>query len=103
MTDAAARPEAYEQDAVDSLASAASAAAAMAESMDQYESQTTALSRIASHSQPASAQANLMLMISRHEGAPYLEESKKVSGPSARSEAAHRPRGLEQGAEARAM
>ena len=103
MTDAAARPEAYEQDAVDSLASAASAEAALAESMDRAESQTTALSRISSHSQPASAQADSMIVVSRHESSPDLRELQMVSGSSARSEATYRPRSLERGAEARAF
>ena len=102
MTDAAARPEAYEQDAVDSLASAASATAAMAESMDQHKSQTTAHSRIASHSQLERAQADVMPTISWHEGSTYLRKPKMVSGSSVRSEAAHRSSGLVQGAEARA-
>ena len=103
MTDAAARPEAYEQDAVDSLASAASAEAALAESMDRHRSQATALSQIASHSQPANEQADSMIMISRHESDRYLRKPKMVSGSSARSEATHRSRGLERGAEARAI
>ena len=103
MTDAAARPEAYEQDAVDSLASAASAETALAESMDRHRSQATVLSQIAPHSQPASEQAASMIMISRPESSFYLGELQMVSGSSARSEATHRPRSLERGAEARAI
>ncbi len=103
MTDAAARPEAYEQDAVDSLASAASAEAALAESMDQAESQTTALSQISPHSQPASAQADSMIMVPRHEGSSDLRELQMMSGSSARSEATHRPKSFERSAEARAF
>ncbi len=97
MTDAAARPEAYEQDAVDSLASAASAMTAMADKSLTHSE--IAFNWTASHSHPASARAAFMLTT----GKPYLGGPKMVSGSSARSEAAQRPRGLEQGAEDRAI
>lgn len=80
MTDAAACPEAYKQDVVDSLASATSAMAAMAESMDQHKYRTNAFIGTAPHNQPANVQM--------------------VSSSSARS-AAWRPMDPKQGTEAR--
>lgn len=103
MTNAAARPDAYKQDVVDSLASSASAMTAMAESMDRNKSGPAALGWMTAHNRPASDQIDFMLTNSRNEGKVYLLELKTASGSSARLDAARQPRGSGWGAKARAL